>query len=82
MDTNVHLFVTMVFFVLFCVPNVKKTIHASIKISIVLRNNFLWIGTFLLTFAHVKMLTLNFDSRFLRSITMANFYQISKVMIV
>ena len=28
-------------FLLFCVPNVKKTIHASIKILILLRNNFL-----------------------------------------
>ena len=71
-----------VFFVLFCVPNVKKTIHAPIKILILLRNNFLWIRIFILTYAQVKMLTLNFDSRFLRSITMANFHQISKVRIV
>ena len=46
-NNNVHLFVIM-FFVSFCVLNVKKDIHALIKILILLRNNFLWIRTFLL----------------------------------
>ena len=72
----------MFFFIILCAKCKKKTIHASIKILILLRNNFLWIRIFILTYAQVKMLTLNFDSQFLRSINMAIFHQILKVRIV
>ena len=60
----------------------KITIHGSIKILILLKNHFLWVRIFLLNYLHVKMLTFNFDSSFLRSITFANFHQILKVRIV
>ena len=71
------------FFLLFCVPNVKKQLFMlQSKFWFFSEIIFYGIRTFLLIDAHVKMLTLNFDSRFLRSITMANFHQILKVRIV
>ena len=72
-----------VFFLIFCVPNVKKNYsYFNKKFQFFSEIIFYGLRTFLLIYAHIKMLTLNFDSRFLRIITMANFHQILKVRIV
>ena len=71
------------FLLLFCVPNVKKQLFMlQSKFQFFSEIIFYGLRTFLLIYAHIKMLTLNFDSQFLRSITVVNYHQILKERIV
>ena len=52
------------------------------NIEMIMISYFLWFKKFFLTYVLEKMLTLDLYSHFLLSITLANFHQILKVMII
>ena len=70
------------FCIILCI-NCKKELLSMLQSKFWFFLNFIFHGLkFLQTHVHLKMLDLNFDSRFLRSISLANFRQRLKVRIV
>ena len=77
---NLYLFARIIF-ILFCEPCVKIS-YLTLNTNVKSLNLFAMDWTFFTVFFSQKMLTLNFDSRFVWNITVTNFCQILKERIV